>query len=211
MRQHPDSHHSTIQAKAQVGGFRLLTYGTLYDILGRSRTLAACTPDAEGIQYARVDRDHWRRHRRHAGRLLCRGERHSTLYDLLGGRYTDEARRHCYRGLPASKALIQVSLGMARDFSEEPPPVNLPLRQSIVLGNISHDRLVLKHYSFDPTMAPPGHSVLSIRCEADYDYWKSLRANRKRYRAAKDETAEQVIAALEARWPGSRRGHSGHI
>jgi phytoene dehydrogenase-like protein len=53
-------------------------------------------------------------------------------------------------------------------------------------------------------MAPPGHSVLSIWCEADYDYWKSLRADRERYQAAKDNAAEQVIAALEARYPGLR-------
>ena len=54
-------------------------------------------------------------------------------------------------------------------------------------------------------MAPPGHSVLSIWCEADYDYWKALRADRTRYRAAKDKVGEQVIAALEERYPGLRQ------
>jgi phytoene dehydrogenase-like protein len=46
---------------------------------------------------------------------------------------------------------------------------------------------------------------LSIWCEADYDHWKALRADRERYRAAKQEVAEQVIAALEGRYPGLRQ------
>ena len=140
-----------------------------------------------------------------ADRVISAADGRSTLYDLLEGRYLDEARRRYYQELPRSKSLIQVSLGVAHDFSQEPPSVDFPLRRPILLGNIPHARLVLKHYCFDPTMAPPGHSVLSIWCEADYEYWKSLRADRKRYRAAKDEVSEQVIAVLEERYPGLRR------
>ena len=134
--------------------------------------------------------------------VLSAADGRSTLYDLLEGRYLDETRRRYYQDLPASKSLIQISLGVARDFSQEPPSVDFPLRRPIVLGNVPHSRLVLKHYSFDPSMAPPGYSVLSIWCEADYDYWKALRAERKQYRAAKAKVGEQVIAALEERYPG---------
>jgi phytoene dehydrogenase-like protein len=54
-------------------------------------------------------------------------------------------------------------------------------------------------------MAPPGHAVLSIWCEADYDHWKKLRADRKQYRAAKAEVSEKVISVLEARYFGLRQ------
>jgi phytoene dehydrogenase-like protein len=137
--------------------------------------------------------------------VLSAADGHTTLFDLLEGRYLDEARRRYYQELPTSKSLIQVSLGVAHDFSDEPPSVDFPLRQPITLGNIPHARLVLKHYGFDPTMAPPGHSVLSIWCEADYEYWKALRADPMQYRSAKDRVAEQVIGALDARYPGLRQ------
>ena len=52
---------------------------------------------------------------------------------------------------------------------------HFPLPQPMTLGNLEQERLVLKHYCFDPTMAPPGKSVLSMWCEADYDHWKRLR------------------------------------
>jgi phytoene dehydrogenase-like protein len=64
--------------------------------------------------------------------------------------------------------------------------------------------MVLKHYCFDPTIAPPGKSVLSLWFEADYDYWRALRADRAAYRSAKEEVAEKVIAVLSARYPGLR-------
>jgi len=61
---------------------------------------------------------------------------------------------------------------------------------------------MVKHYSFDPSMAPAGKSVLSVWCEADYDYWKALHDEPERYREAKDAVARAVIQSLDARYPG---------
>jgi phytoene dehydrogenase-like protein len=136
--------------------------------------------------------------------VISAADGHATIYDLLQGRYLDDTIRSYYRDLPVAESILQISLGVACDFAAEPPSLSFPLREPIELGNVWHDRLALKHYCFDPTMAPPGKSVLSLWCEADYDYWKRLRADRKGYRAAKDQVAGQVIAALEERYPGLR-------
>ena len=136
--------------------------------------------------------------------ILSAADGHSTIYELLGGRYLNDTIRNYYTHLPVARSLIQVSLGVARDFCHEPPSVDFPLREPITLGRTPHRRLVLKHYCFDPTMAPPGHSVLSLWCEADYDHWKALRADRAQYRAAKEQVAQTVIETLEARYPGLR-------
>jgi phytoene dehydrogenase-like protein len=138
----------------------------------------------------------------HADLVISAADGHSTIFDLLGGRYLDNKVRSYYHDMTVAKSILQISLGVNRDFSAECPSINFPLPQPIYLGNVRHERLVVKHYCFDPTMAPPGKSVLSVWCEADYDYWKSMRANRKHYRAAKDLVAQQVIAALDERFPG---------
>jgi phytoene dehydrogenase-like protein len=134
--------------------------------------------------------------------VISAADGHSTIFDLLGGRYLDNKVRSYYRDMTVAKSILQISLGVDKDFSNECPSINFPLAQPIYLGNVRHERLVVKHYCFDPTMAPAGKSVLSVWCEADYDYWKSMRANRKHYRAAKDLVAQQVIAALDERFPG---------
>lgn len=136
--------------------------------------------------------------------VISAADGHATIFDLLEGRYASDRIRSYYRKLPVAKSLLQVSLGVNADFSGEPPALSFPLREPVTLGNVPHERLVVKHYCFDPTMAPPGKSVLSIWCEADYDHWKRLRDGRRRYHAAKEEVAGQVIDALEARYPGLR-------
>jgi phytoene dehydrogenase-like protein len=139
---------------------------------------------------------------RRAEVVISAADGRSTLFDLLRGRYLSEATRLHYQLLPLAESILQVSLGVARDFSAEPPQLSFPLSHPITLGNLTVDRLVLKHYSFDPTMAPRGKASLSLWIEADYDHWKSLRAEPERYEAAKEEVAVAVIAALDERYPG---------
>ncbi len=134
--------------------------------------------------------------------VISAADGHSTLFDLLEGRYLSNTQRTYYEKMPISKSILQISLGVAQDFSAEPPTLNFPLPVPMYLGNLRQERLVLKHYCFDPTMAPPGHSTLSVWCEADYNYWHSMHAHSKHYRAAKDLVAQQIIAALDERYPG---------
>jgi len=136
--------------------------------------------------------------------VISAADGRSTVFDMLEGRYLDDTVRAYYRELLPAASVVKISLGVARDWSAEPSTVDFPLRQPITLGNVPHERLVLKHYCFDPTMAPPGKSALGVWCQGDYDYWKELRTDREQYRAAKKEVAEQVIAALEERYPGFR-------
>ncbi len=140
----------------------------------------------------------------HGDIVISAADGHSTIFDLLDGQYLNPRLRSYYRDLPVAKSILQVSLGVNEDFSEQAPALSFPLEHPIFLGNVRHDRLVLKHYNFDPTMAPPGKSVLTLWCEADYDYWQSMRVHRRHYRAAKDLVAQQVITALNERFPGLR-------
>lgn len=137
--------------------------------------------------------------------VISAADGRSTIFDLLDGAYTDDKLREIYQGgMTASKSILQVSLGVAMDFSDQPPMINFPLAEPVWLGNVRQDRLTLKHYCFDPNMAPEGKSVLTLWCEADYDYWHWLRGDRARYRAHKDEVAEVIIEILDNRYPGFR-------
>ena len=137
--------------------------------------------------------------------IISAADGHTTIFDLLDSCYSNRRIQNTYEGgMTPSKSILQVSFGVDMDFSDQPPMVNFPLEQPIWLGNIRHDRLVLKHYGFDPTMAPEGKSVLSLWCEADYDYWHWLRGDAERYNFHKDEVAEVITEVLDARYPGFR-------
>jgi phytoene dehydrogenase-like protein len=135
--------------------------------------------------------------------VISAADGHQTIYDLLGGRYVNNKIKEVYEGgMTPSKSILQVSFGVSMDFSNEPPMVNIPLDSPVWLGNVRHDRLVLKHYCFDPTMAPQGKSVLSLWCEADYAYWNWLKGDKARYDQHKAEVAEVILGCLEPRYPG---------
>ena len=134
--------------------------------------------------------------------VISAADGHQTIYDLLGGRYVNKRISDAYEGgMTPCKSILQISIGVVMDFSDEPPMVNIPLENPVWLGNLPHDRLVLKHYCFDPTMAKSGKSVLSLWCEADFNYWKWLRTDKKRYRQHKEEVAQVIVDCLEKRYP----------
>ena len=135
--------------------------------------------------------------------VISAADGRTTIFDLLDGEYTSRKLWEYYQGgMTPSKSILQISLGVAMDFSDQPPMTNLLLEEPVWLGNLRHDRLVLKHYCFDPQMAPEGKSVLTLWCEADPDYWQWLRQDKKRYRQHKDEIAEIVTEILDRRYPG---------
>ena len=138
--------------------------------------------------------------------IISAADGRTTIFDFLDGKYVSRKLRKIYQGgMTPSKSVLQISLGVDMDFSSEPPMQVLPLESPVWLGNMRQDRLVLKHYCFDPTMAPAGKSALTLWCEADHAYWTWLRKDQARYDRHKEEAAETVITALEARIPGLRQ------
>jgi phytoene dehydrogenase-like protein len=138
----------------------------------------------------------------HSDLVISACDGRTTLFDLLDARYLDQKTRDYYTTLHPTSSLLQISLGVDRDFSAEPPSVSFAPAEPLLLGNLAQERLVVKHYSFDPSMAPAGKAVLSVWCEADYAYWKALHPEPERYRAAKEAAAQAVIRGLDARYPG---------
>lgn len=137
--------------------------------------------------------------------ILSAADGRSTIFDLLGGRYINRKLKQIYKGgMQPAQSILQISLGVGMDFTDKPPMINFPLETPIWLGNVRLDRMVLKHYCFDPSMAPEGKSVLSLWCEADYDYWKWQHGDEARYNRQKAEVAEIIIEVLDQRYPGLR-------
>jgi phytoene dehydrogenase-like protein len=134
--------------------------------------------------------------------VVSAADGHATIFDMLEGKYLSDKVRGYYEELPIFRSWVQVSLGVARDLSDEPPMVSYPLNEPITTGGEEHKRLGFRHFSFDPTMAPPGRSAIVVMYTADYDYWKELYQESERYDAEKKDLAVQVISRLEKRLPG---------
>jgi phytoene dehydrogenase-like protein len=134
--------------------------------------------------------------------VISAADGYDTIFTMLEGKYCNEKIRRYYKELPIAGPIVQVSLGVNRDLRGTPPMVNFPLPRPVNIAGKMHDRLVVKHYGYDPTSAPEGKSAVTLWLDADYDYWKGIYDKKQVYEAEQDEVADIVIDELERRWPG---------
>jgi phytoene dehydrogenase-like protein len=167
------------------------------EIRYRSRVQKILVEDGRAVGVRLADGSEHR-----GGTVVSAADGHATQFDLLEGRYLTAEWRRMYEEARIFPPLVQVSLGVARDMSDQPHHVSFPVAPPILLPGGRLDRLAPQHYGFDPTMAPPGRSSVVTYLPSRHAPWKTLAADRDAYEAEKRRIGEAVIAAYDRRWPG---------
>ncbi|MFC1979701.1 phytoene desaturase family protein [Chloroflexota bacterium] len=135
--------------------------------------------------------------------VISAADGRTTIFDMLEGKHINDKIRSYYNEWPICGAFLQISLGVARDFSNEPHSVMLPFDEPINVGDKKRSWVHMRHYCYDPTMAPSGKSVFTVYfVNVDHKYWKELYEDRQRYKAEKQGIADAVIDQMEKRFPG---------
>jgi len=140
-----------------------------------------------------------------AGRVISAADGHSTIFEMLEGKYADETTRQPYREWPVFPPLLYVGVGVNHDFATEPHTasgMSFPLRWPVEIGHAVRDRLPVHLYHHDPTLAPSGKSSLVVMLPASYTYWKELAEDPAAYEEKKEQVARTVVELLEQRFPG---------
>ena len=142
----------------------------------------------------------------HADYVISAADGHTTIFDMLEGNYVDEEIRGYYDNLPVLPGIIHVALGVARSFEELPYSafvIDYPLDEPLIIAGKELNRMTVNAiHNFDPTLAPPGKTVIRVWFPSDYDYWKSLQEDPERYRAEKEKIADTIVSLLNKRFPG---------
>ena len=140
--------------------------------------------------------------------VISAADGHATIYDMLGGRYVDDAIRKIYAESETFASYLQVSLGIASDLSDQPAMLTRVLRSPIMVDPATELRNIgFRFFHFDRTFAPAGKTaVTSILPTRNHEYWVTLRdQNQRRYGAEKARVAEVVVGVLEGHLPGIRK------
>jgi phytoene dehydrogenase-like protein len=139
--------------------------------------------------------------------VISAADGHTTLFELLRGRYIDESTRKRYEEKELFASYIQVSLGAGLDLGDQPPMLARILESPLKvdpeteLGNVG-----FRFFHFDPTFAPPGRTAITCMLPTrNFAYWSDLRRNDPvTYYAEKRRLADGVVSILEKRIPGVR-------
>jgi phytoene dehydrogenase-like protein len=135
--------------------------------------------------------------------VISAADGRTTIFDMLEGRYADDKVRGYYDDLPVFTPVVYLSFGVADALADAPHYLAFNFASPLRVAGEEVRRASFRVYNFDPTLAPPRKTVVTVMFESDYDYWKKLRdEDRDRYRAQKDNVAEAVLDELERRLPG---------
>ncbi len=134
--------------------------------------------------------------------VVSAADGYSTIFKLLGGRYVDEKTKERYRTWKLIRPAVMVSFGVARTFPDEPHFIAIMLQNPFVVGNQKIEGLMIRIFNYSPRFAPPGKTVVQVSFETEWDYWNDLQKDRPRYEAEKERVAAEVLARLEAYFPG---------
>lgn len=127
----------------------------------------------------------------------------ATIFGMLGGRYINKAIQEHYERPEVEVAMgLQVGLGVARNLADEPHAILLPLAAPVRIGGVSHERLYVQTFGFEPSFAPPGKSVIKALLPTSWLYWRNLYDDPVAYQAEKDAAAKAVIGCLAKRFAG---------
>jgi phytoene dehydrogenase-like protein len=164
----------------------------------KSRVVKILVEDGRAVGVRLADGTEWT-----ADVVISAADGHTTIFDMLEGKYINDQIRAYYSEAPSSQEHgILVSLGVARDLSNEPHAVTYLLEQPVTIAGKARERLTVEHYCFDPTMAPAGKSAIEVWLDSNYAYWKGIHDDRERYVAEKQQVATAVIGHLENHYPG---------
>jgi phytoene desaturase len=128
---------------------------------------------------------------------------YSTIFKMLGERYIDQKIKDRYANWPMFPPILIISFGVANDFAGEASSNTVRLQRPITLGGKEFEAFAFRIYNDDPTMAPPGKTVVQVTLRTDFDWWCDLQEkDRASYDAEKERVAKDVLAQLECYLPG---------
>ena len=134
--------------------------------------------------------------------VVSAADGHSTVFELLGGRYVDKATRRRFETWPVFRPVVMISLGIARTFADEPWLSLIVLERPIRIGGREVHDLSLRLFNYSDRFAPAGRTAVQVLIETEWEYWEDLARDRPRYDAEKQRIAAEVVNRLEVHYPG---------
>jgi len=136
--------------------------------------------------------------------VISAADGRGTIFDMLGGEYANAGLRRRYDGHLEMHSQVQISLGVRRDMSAEPHWVTHLLPEPVLVIGEERSEVGVKHYCFDPGLAPAGRSIVEVMIRSSYAYWQRI-YGRKSYDSEQHQVSGIVIDLLEQWHPGIRQ------
>lgn len=137
----------------------------------------------------------------YANRVISACDGRGTIFNLLRGQYVDRRLQRLYEDHAPIHSQMQVSIALNRNLSNQPHWVTYLLDRPVIIADEKRTEISIRHYGFDPSLAPPGKSVMTVMLPTPYDYWQRI-YGRSLYHTEETQEANLLIDQLEQIYPG---------
>jgi len=136
--------------------------------------------------------------------VISASDMRATLFSLLDGSHVDPLHRELLDTGRLYSPIVQVTFGVDMDFSDQISCIgtSYELEQPIEIAGRRQSYFILKNYCYDPSLAPPGKSVVGSGIMTDWSYWEPLIGNPTAYDAEKAKIAAICREQIERSHPG---------
>ena len=132
--------------------------------------------------------------------VISAADGHSTIFEMLGGKYLSKQIINAYDNWELFTPLVQVSFGLKTRIASDSPGESWFAKDLKLGKTVTENGYSIMNYSFDNSMAPDGKSVIVIRYESPWNLWKDM--SREDYESEKRQIEKDTRALLEKRYPG---------
>lgn len=134
--------------------------------------------------------------------VISAADLHSTLFNMLDGRYITERFENMFQRWKMFTPVILATFGINGKIKQYPPTNVIFLKEPLNVGGKAVDMIGVRDFSYDSTLAPQGKTVIQAEFESSFDHWNGLHANQEQYDKEKELVAREVLKRLENYYPG---------
>lgn len=137
--------------------------------------------------------------------VISAADLRTSLYSLLDGTRVDPVHLELITSGKLYPSAAQVTFGVDMNFSREISCIGTAyeLEVPISIAGQEQSYIAVKNYCFDPSLAPPGKSVVgSFIMTGDWAYWDRLGKDRPAYLAEKERIAAVCRDEFNRLYPG---------
>jgi phytoene dehydrogenase-like protein len=131
--------------------------------------------------------------------VVSAADGHSTLFDMLEGKYLDKKLLNAYDKWELFTPFVQVSFGINKRIESEIPVETWLIKDQMIGKTKTLNGYSFMNYRFDSTMAPEGKSVIVMRFDSPWELWKDITSTE--YKIEKEQIEKDAVAILEKRYP----------
>jgi phytoene dehydrogenase-like protein len=132
--------------------------------------------------------------------VISAADGHSTIFDMLGGKYKNRKISNAYENWKLFTPIVQVSFGINKKIESEVPVEMWLIKDKIIGRTKTSNGYSIMNYCFDHTMAPEGKSVIVMRFDSPWELWEDIDPGN--YKIEKKHIEKEARDILEKRYPG---------